>query len=732
MSQTDLKFIKPIGAGTPTDAEITAGDTLQQALYKAQGQISPLKGRMTIAERNSQGSALIDLTGLVVPYDLSETDSQKSLIAFHQYPAAVGQIVNFFDSANNPAIYTLFNGSTNPITVNMGTGSLVLAPGKWTAVSYSPTGNPVAVDYATNLPDGDYGDISVASSVWTIDNGVVTYAKLAAALQTLINGKEAAANKGVANGYAPLDATGKVAAAYLPASMQGNDQFKGSWNANTNIVTSDDSALNGLPLPAAATGNLGYYFRVTVAGSTTIDGENDWKVKDVIQSIGTSWIKLDNTDSVLSVNGASGTVVLNTDNISESGSPTNLWFTVARAVAAITTTTMGALISGATAKTTPVDADSTIFSDSAAAGVGKKVTWANIKATLATYFATLYLALPAGNGIVVRTSSTTSINRTLTETANQISIANADGTGGNPTFSIPTTFIAPGSIKATTTLDVGATGSNFSGWIVQFTANLDGYSQASHQNKSAGVSASGDVVITTDTGTDTTEYIDLGINGSGYANAGWTISGAKDGYLYTASSHLSIGTAAAKDLILHSGGTLAANIRLRIMSDGEWRLNNGGSGTSGHVLTCKGANQAPVWQYPTLDTAVLANTNTTYNVTSTSYTPVNAAVRLSGLAAGKYLVTCTMEVAMTGNNNVDAFAALFAGTSGSTTILSESETAALTRRNTAPGVNTDYHTPVTVIGIANITAGQVIEPKMKSTSGQITIYRAGMTAVRIG
>ena len=729
MSKIDWRAIPGIVASTLQDVAVSAGQSISEALFNLQGQTNVVKGRVAVTERNSQGSALIDLTGLVAPYDVSEEDSQKPLIIFFQDVSTPGQVVNLFDSANNPSVYTFFNCSDYPLHVNMGTGGVDLAAGKWSAVGYAPSGNPVFIDYATNLPNGDYGDISVSNGVWGIDNGAVTYAKLAAALQTLIDGKEATANKGVANGYAPLDATGKVAAAYLPASMQGNDQFKGTWNAATNIVTSDDPALNGLPLPAAATDNLGYYLRVSVPGSTTIDGENDWKAKDIVQSIASAWIKLDNTDSVLSVNGASGAVVLNTDNISESGSPTNLWFTVARAVAAITTTTMGALISGATGKTTPVDADSLLMSDSAAAGEGKKVTWANIKATLAAYFATLYLALPANNGIVVRTSATSSINRTLTETANQISIANADGTGGNPTFTLPSVLIAPGSIKATTTLDVGAAGSNFTNWIFQSTANVNSYSQISHQNKSNGTSASGDIIVTTDTGTDTTEYIDLGINGSGYVNAGWTISGAKDGYLYTATHHLSIGTAAAKDLIFHTGGTLAANIRLRIMSDGEWRLNNGGASTSGHVLTSKGANQAPVFQYPALDTAVLANTNTTYHVTSTSYIPVNAAVRLSGLAAGKYLVTCTMEVAMTGTNNVDAFAALFAGTSGSTTILSESETAALTRRNPA---NTDYPTSVTVIGIANITAGQVIEPKMKSTSGQITIYRAGMTAVRIG
>lgn len=58
-----------------------------------------------------------------------------------------------------------------------------------------------------------------------------------------------------------------------------------------------------------------------------------------------------------------------------------------------TATTIGALINGATAKTTPVDADMVGLMDSAASNVVKKLSWANIKATLKTYFDTVYAQL---------------------------------------------------------------------------------------------------------------------------------------------------------------------------------------------------------------------------------------------------------------------------------------------------------------------------------------------------
>jgi hypothetical protein len=65
----------------------------------------------------------------------------------------------------------------------------------------------------------------------------------------------------------------------------------------------------------------------------------------------------------------------------------------------------------------------------------------NLTATGSACGAATGLGDPGANGVVVRTSLGTTTPRTLTGTANQITIVNGDGVAGNPTISIPTSPI---------------------------------------------------------------------------------------------------------------------------------------------------------------------------------------------------------------------------------------------------------------------------------------------------
>lgn len=118
---------------------------------------------------------------------------------------------------------------------------------------------------------------------------------------------ELLSNKGIPNGYAPLDGSGFVPLANLPVEVQGGIRIIGFWDANTN--TPD---LNAISL------NQGEAYQVSVSGGTLINGEENWKVKDLVvwsDSLAGNWFKLDNTDDVISVAGKTGAVVLNKNDV---------------------------------------------------------------------------------------------------------------------------------------------------------------------------------------------------------------------------------------------------------------------------------------------------------------------------------------------------------------------------------------------------------------------------------
>jgi hypothetical protein len=80
--------------------------------------------------------------------------------------------------------------------------------------------------------------------------------------------------------------------------------YQGTWNASTNT-----------PALASGVGTQGYYYVVSVAGSTNLNGITDWQVTDWAVFNGTAWQKIDNTDGVVSVNGQTGVVVLTAANV---------------------------------------------------------------------------------------------------------------------------------------------------------------------------------------------------------------------------------------------------------------------------------------------------------------------------------------------------------------------------------------------------------------------------------
>ena len=86
---------------------------------------------------------------------------------------------------------------------------------------------------------------------------------------------------GAANGLATLDGTGKVPLSEIPASLIGAVTYQGTWNANTNT-----------PTLTSSTGTKGFYYLVSVAGNTNLDGHTGWIVGDWAVFDGNVWEQL--------------------------------------------------------------------------------------------------------------------------------------------------------------------------------------------------------------------------------------------------------------------------------------------------------------------------------------------------------------------------------------------------------------------------------------------------------
>ena len=91
-------------------------------------------------------------------------------------------------------------------------------------------------------------------------------------------------------------------------SITGNLNYQGSWNASTNTPTLTSSV-----------GVNGYYYVVSVSGSTNLNGITDWVVGDWAIFNGSAWQKIDQTNLVTSVAGRTGAVVLANTDISGLG-----------------------------------------------------------------------------------------------------------------------------------------------------------------------------------------------------------------------------------------------------------------------------------------------------------------------------------------------------------------------------------------------------------------------------
>lgn len=149
---------------------------------------------------------------------------------------------------------------------------------------------------ADRLVEGTLSKSSVG--LGNVDNTSDANKPVSTATQTALDAKQSTSEKGQANGYASLDGGGKVPVSQLPNSIM---EYQGTWNAATNT-----------PTLANGTGNNGDVYRVSVAGTAL---SLTFNVGDYVIYNGSTWEKSDTTDSVVSVNGYTGTVTLDKSDV---------------------------------------------------------------------------------------------------------------------------------------------------------------------------------------------------------------------------------------------------------------------------------------------------------------------------------------------------------------------------------------------------------------------------------
>jgi hypothetical protein len=270
-----------------------------------------------------------------------------------------------------------------------------------------------------------------------------------------------------------VTATDSILAAFGKVQNQingliGGSIYQGTWNASTNT-----------PTLASGVGTKGYYYIVSVAGTTNLDGITDWNVGDWAIYDGTAWQQVDNTDAVVSVNGFTGAVSLTTSNISEG---TNLYYTDARARGSVSAGT-GISYNSTTGVITNSAPDQTV-SLTASTGISTSGTYPNFTITNTAPDQTV--SLTSGTGI---SATGTYPSFTITNTApDQVVGLTGAGTtsisGTYPNFTITSNDQYVGTVTSVSaSLPISSTGGatpNLS--ITQATTSTNGYLSSTDWN----------------------------------------------------------------------------------------------------------------------------------------------------------------------------------------------------------------------------------------------------------
>lgn len=245
------------------------------------------------------------------------------------------------------------------------------------------------------------------------------------------------------------------------------------------------------------------------------------------------------------------------------------------------------------------------------------------------------------NSVNVYANSTTIITgNTTTGTGGHITNSSTVFIGNNTVnTTLNNSSLSTNSVTVQSKIQIGnAAGYNFGSLaLIEIDANANSYQQIVIQNANTGNNASSDLVITADTGNDSVNFIDLGINGSNYLQSAFNIGGALDGYLYSSNSNLAIGTAANNGVIsFHANGTTSSDVKMTVNATAIGIPNNVslviGNSTVNTVLSSTTRTVANATGTITITPAsITVAANATSNIVVGNST-VNVAINSSSIA----------------------------------------------------------------------------------------------------
>ena len=207
--------------------------------------------------------------------------------------------------------------------------------------------------------------------------------------------------------------------------------------------------------------------------------------------------------------------------------------------------------------------------------------------------------------------------------------------------------------------------------IISGKGNLNNYTQLNIFNSNAGTSASADVVATANNGSETTNYIDMGINNENFIGP---IGIGNDAYLYSTGRHLHVGNASNYPVVVFAGGTdTDANRKLQIDPNNQHELT-GSLDISGSLIVRSGITGSLYGSASYATTSSYALTASYLQTSATASFAISAsyAVSSSNAQSASYLMNgATASYALTASYVANASSFPYTGSaiiSGSLTI----------------------------------------------------------------